>query len=614
MLRSALFFTILLLVNNLFGQQNAYWQQKADYKIKVDFDDKKHKYEGEEWITYTNLSPDTLNRLFFHLYYNAFQPNSMMDVRSRSIVDPDRRVGDRISKLDKDQIGYMHITEIEMDGKKLKNTHEEGTIFEIVLDDFIAPGQEVKLKLKFEAQVPVQIRRSGRNNAEGIDYSMAQWYPKLSEYDVQGWHANPYVAREFYGVWGNFDIEIKINSKFVIGATGVLQNPEEIGHGYAADEPKNKPKKLEWKFKAENVHDFVWAADPDYKHLKQVAPDGTELHFFYQPGEKTSSSWEALPAIMSQALPFMNARYGKYPYPVYSFIQAGDGGMEYPMATLITGNRPINSLVGVAVHEWMHSWYQMILGTNESLYPWMDEGFTSFASTETMDFLVRKGLISGKAGDFIFKPTMDGFGKFTESGMEEAISTHSDHYTTNTAYSVGSYTKGELALVQLNYIVGKEVFDRALLRYFNDWKFKHPTPNDFIRVFEKESNLELDWFKEYWVYTTKTIDYAVDTLMDKNLMLSNRSLLPMPLDVLVTLKNGKKHLYYIPQSIMRGEKKPDVDHDSYTICKDWDWTHPTYMLQIEEKNSEISSIEIDPSYRMMDVNRENNFWKAPLIE
>ncbi len=231
-----------------------------------------------------------------------------------------------------------------------------------------------------------------------------------------------------------------------------------------------------------------------------------------------------------------------------------------------------------------------------------------------MDFLVRKGLISGKASDFIFKPTMDGFGKFTESGMEEAISTHSDHYTTNTAYSVGSYTKGELALVQLNYIVGKEVFDRALLRYYNDWKFKHPTPNDFIRVFEKESNLELDWFKEYWVYTTKTIDYAVDTLMDKNLMLSNRSLLPMPLDVLVTLKNGKKHLYYIPQSIMRGEKKPDVDHDSYTICKDWDWTHPTYMLQIEEKNSEISSIEIDPSYRMMDVNRENNFWKAPLIE
>lgn len=600
-----LFALVIFATSQLKSQ--TYWQQKVDYTINVEFEPKKHQYSGEEKLVYTNNSPDTLNRLFFHLYPNAFQPNSMMDERSRVISDPDKRVGDRIFNLKPNEYGFLKVKSLKLNGKK-QETLEVGTILEVKIDKVILPGTTVTIEVEFEGQSPVQIRRSGRDNAEGVDYSVSQWYPKLCEYDVQGWHANPYIAREFYGVWGNFDVTIEIDGSYVVAATGVLQNPNEIGYGYSDKEIIHKSgKKIKWHFKAENVHDFVWAADTEYKHTTLTRKDGTILHFFYIPGPKTTENWEKFPKIIDEAFNWINKRYGQYPYPVYSFIQGGDGGMEYAMATLITGERPLASLVGVAVHELMHSWYQMVLGTNESLYSWMDEGFTSFASTETMDYLKSKSLIPGKRDSFLFKSTINGFANFQKSGYEEPLTVHSDHFSTNAAFSVGSYTKGQLALVQLDYIVGTKVFDKSLLDYFNKWKFKHPTPNDFIRVFEKNSNLELDWFKEYWVNTTHTIDYAIDSLDDdKNLMLVNKSKMPMPIDLIVTLKNGKKHLYYIPQSIMRGEKEPDLKYDMYTIANDWDWTHQKYTLKLKESKKDIKSIEIDPSYRMVDSNRSNN--------
>ena len=593
--------------------QRGYWQQKVDYDIQVELDDKNHTLSGKEKIEYTNNSPDTLYKMFFHLYYNAFQPGSMMDMKSLNVVDPDRRVGSRISKLKESEIGYCRVSKLKINGKEQNKMVVEGTVLEITLAEPILPGTKNVISLEFESQIPIQIRRTGRDNAEGIDYSMSQWYPKLSEYDYMGWHAEPYVAREFYGVWGNFNVEIELPSKYVVAATGSLVNADEIGYGYSDKEPRRRPKKHNWVFKAENVHDFVWAADPDYKHTTITTDNGTVLHFFYQSGEKTEA-WEQLPAIMSEALNWMNKRYGKYQYPVYSFIQGGDGGMEYPMATLITGNRPLRSLVGVSIHEWLHSWYQMMLGTNESLYAWMDEGFTSFAETETIHYLMEKGLLPGTVAEFPFAETLNGFANFQKSGSEEPLTLHADHFLTNSAYSTSAYTKGKVCLIQLDYIVGKPVFDRALLRYFNDWHFKHPTPDDFFRVFEKESGIELDWFQQYFVNTTLRIDYAVDTLVGKDLYLSNRSRFPMPLDVLVTTNSGKKHLYYIPQSVMRGEKNPDILFDEYTLAPDWNWTNPVYKLQIKEKAGEISKIEIDPSQRMLDVERGNNVLQLKNIE
>jgi len=473
--------------------------------------------------------------------------------------------------------------------------------------------------MAFSSQVPLQIRRSGRNNAESIDYSMAQWYPKLCEYDYQGWHANPYVGREFYGVWGDFDVTLNIDAKYMVGGTGYLQNAEQIGKGYtqnAVTPNPDKNGKLSWHFIAPNVHDFLWAADPDYTHTSLKRPDGLTLHFYYQSNDKTKDNWEALPAIMDKAFDYINKNFGQYDYKQYSFIQGGDGGMEYPMATLITGERNIGSLAGVAVHELMHSWYQMMLATNESLYAWMDEGFTSYASSRVMQHLIEnKILMPGRVAANPQSGNYAGYFNLAKSGFEEPLSTHADHFQTNRAYGLAAYSKGSVFLAQLEYVLGKPIFDQALLRYFYTWKGKHPNVNDFIRVFEKSSQLELDWYKEYFYHTTLTVDYAVNNVssMENNtlVILERKGKVPMPVDIVITKKDGTKMGYTIPLQIMRGAKGADLPGINWIVSTDWAWTNPQYSLNLPIKLYDILNIEIDPSERMADIERINNVWNNP---
>ncbi|NNE26531.1 MAG: M1 family metallopeptidase [Saprospiraceae bacterium] len=611
-MRHILLFAILLF-SILLKSQDYRWQQAVEYDMNIDMNVENFKFTGEQTIKYTNNSPDTLQKIFYHLYFNAFQPGSMMDVRSRTISDPDGRVGDRISKLKDNEIGYHRIDELKQDGEMVRY-HVEGTILEVDLTNPILPGETTKLEMKFNSQVPVQIRRSGRDNREGISLSMAQWYPKLCEYDYQGWHANPYVGREFHGVWGDFNVSIKIDRKYTVAASGLVRNPQKMGHGYSDKNTKKKKlfgkKKLTWEFHAERVHDFVWAADPDYTHLMQTTDAGTALHYFFQANERTTENWENLHAAMNEAEKFMNERYGTYPYPTYAFIQGGDGGMEYPMATLITGERSFPSLVGVSIHEWMHSWYQMVLATNESLYSWMDEGFTSFATAEVMNHLRKKGYISGEVREDPHVNTVKGFARWASTGKDEALTTHADHFTSNRAYGIAAYTKGNVFLKQLSYIMGDEAFYKALKRYFNEWQFKHPNPNDFIRVMEKTSGLELDWYKEYFVQTTHTIDYGIKDVLPSEggtiVVLEKIGYMPMPMDITVYLKNGTKKFYYIPLRIMRGEKGRDIFEGK--LEKDWPWTHPEYELYIDVSPDEIEKILIDESTRFSDVDYNNNVW------
>jgi hypothetical protein len=587
------------------------WQQFVEYEMEIDFNVNNHTFDGSQNLRYTNNSPDTLDRVFYHLYFNAFQPGSMMDVRSRTISDPDRRVGARINSLNENEIGYQRVTNLIQDGKPV-DFITEGTILEVDLITPILPGQTSVFEMTFKGQVPIQIRRSGRNNSEGIDYSMAQWYPKMAEYDYQGWHANPYIGREFYGVWGNYDVKINIDKTYIIGGTGVLMNAEDIGYGYTADKGISstaKGDKLEWHFVAENVHDFMWAADPDYTHTSIDTKSGTTLHFFYQENERTKDNWEQLPKAMAAALEFMNKNYGKYPYPVYSFVQGGDGGMEYPMATLITGERNYASLVGVSIHEWMHSWYHMILGNNESLYPWMDEGFTSFASAETMNYLREINILNGNVRDNPHENSLRGLINFNSTGREEPLSTHADHYSTNRAYGVGAYTKGQVFLKQLEGIIGEKAFRSGLLRYFNTWKFKHPNANDFIRIMEKESGLELDWYKEYMVYTTKTADYSVDSVYSSGnrsiISLSKNGSMPLPIDVTIVTIDNKEHIYNIPLRIMRGDKSAKTS-SPIKVAQDWPWVYPNYDLEVDIPLSNIKSVHIDKEYTFGDANRSDN--------
>lgn len=587
-----------------FGQPER-WQQSVKYTMDIDFNIKKHLITGTQNLEYTNNSPDTLNKVYYHLYFNAFKPNSMMDVRSSGIIDPDPRVTNRIGKLIQSEQGYQKIKSLKMNGNGVIFKPME-TVLEVTLKEPILPHSTVTFEMVFEAQIPLQIRRSGRFNKEGIEYSFSQWYPKMCNYDYQGWHAHPYVGREFYGIFGNFDVKITLPSNYVIGATGILQNKEEIGYGYSNKEPQKRPQSQTWHFKADNVHDFVWAADPDYRHIVHQCEDGTVIRCFFEPGERTTENWEKLPTIIEEAFNFINPRYGKYPYSEYAFIQGGDGGMEYPMATLITGERSLISLVGVSVHELVHSWYQGVLATNESLYHWMDEGFTNYVSAEVMNHLRSKHLIPGEVVENPHLQTIKGYINFAQSGREEPMIIHADHFQTNTAYGVASYTKGEVFLEQLRYIIGTEAFEKGMLRYFDTWKFKHPNANDFIRIMEKTGGIELDWFKEYFVHTTHTIDYSIDEVKGNKITFGKKGIMPMPVDFILKLKNGEEMRATIPLIMMRGVKKNDALFTENRELKPWPWTHPTYTVELEVDVDEIEYIEIDPSGRMADINRSNN--------
>lgn len=611
------------------------WQQKIKYKMDVTMNVQTNILKGKQVIEYTNNSPDTLKWVYFHLYWNAFQPNSMMDVRNRELgrrvvngrTDWEARVADRIAKLTPEEQGYQKVSLVRLNGRP-QRTEQYETILKVVLDKPILPKNKVVFDTEFEAQVPVQIRRSGRDNAEGVRFSMSQWYPKMSEYDHEGWHPTPYIAREFYGVWGDFEVNLSINKDYVVAASGYLQNPQEIGHGYEAQGSKvTRPAgdMLTWKFLAPNVHDFVWAADPQYTHVSKKVRDGLVLHAFYKISpellakqfENMSASlksrygnkadnfiasyrkeWENVLELASSALPYMDKTFGPYPYKQYSFIQGGDGGMEYPMATLLKGAGE-----DVVIHEWMHSWYQMMLGTNESLYPWMDEGFTTYAEERTKAWL-------HQSTGFPFAETYASYYSLVKSGVEEPLSTHADHFDSRYGYTNSSYNKGAVFLEQLGYIIGAGNRDKLLLEYYRKYRFKHPELNDFIRLAEDVSGLQLDWYPQFFVNSTKTIDYGIDSLWQEGtkikVRMRNFGKVPMPIDLVLSFKDGRKHLAYIPQYLMFGAKPAEDPAIPRSVHEAWRWTHPNYIVEVEGKLADLKQIEIDPSQRLADVDRRNN--------
>jgi len=615
----------------LFAQPER-WQQQINYKIDASLDVQKNTVKGTEEILYTNNSTDTLRKVYFHMYWNAFQPNSNMDARSRElgkntftsrrgdeVKDWDMRVRDRIQNLKPEEYGIQKVNTITINGKSQQLIEHE-TILEVVLTQPILPKSVVKMNVQFEAQVPVQIRRSGRDNKEGVRYSMSQWYPKMVEYDYQGWNTNPYIAREFYGVWGNYDVTLRMDKNYMVGGTGVLQNPTA---------PLDKDGNKVWNFKGNTIHDFVWFADNNFKHLSKEVRKGLTLHVYYKAKDaKADSAWANVLWAAEKALPFMEQKMGTYPYPQYSFIQGGDGGMEYAMATLLVGPS-----LGTAFHEWIHSWYQHVLGTNESLFAWMDEGFTSYGEEmvshyyET-NFATQSPYISeaakkqiqvnldrqSKLLPAVQNSNYSGYIALAKSGFEEPMSTHADHFNTNYAYSSAAYAKGGTFLGVLGYMMGEAKRDQLMLNYYNTWKFKHPNVNDFIRVAEKTSGLQLQWLKEYWVNSTKTIDYGLNDIQVSGnaalISIQRLGKFPMPIEVVVTYKDGSSELHYIPLDLMLGGKAQEgsmkqINHP------EWKWTHPTYTFESTQPLGAIKSIEIDPSQRMPDINRSNNKIEIP---
>lgn len=563
------------------------WQMAADYEMQIQLDTATHQYNGEMTLKWTNNSPDDHTRAYFHLFFNAFQPGSMMDVRSRTISDPDPRVGDRIAALPESEWGWLDIHALTVNGKPANFVHD-GTILDVQLPNVVRAGKKATFTVKWKAQVPRQIRRSGWMNKEGIEYSMTQWYPKLCEYDHNGWHTDPYIGREFHGIWSQYEVDIDVPEGYIVGGTGT-QEPVTIENGRSL-----------YHFKADDVIDFAWAADPDYQHQDTLV-DGTVLHFYHQPDTAYDAAWAQLPKYTARAFRFLEDLIGPYPYPQYSVIQGGDGGMEYPMATLITGNRSLRSLVGVTVHEMAHSWFQALIATNESLYEFLDEGFTSYATSLCMDNLFADGM----GGPHRY--SYGGYINQALSGNEEPLITHADHYTTNRAYGIGAYSKGEVLMAQLAVVIGTEARDQGLRNYFQKWSFKHPGIIDFKRVMEETSGLELDWYFQYFVNSTHTIDYGVQSLLNQGdsiaVDLVRIGGMPMPIDVQVVFDNGDQENYHIPLVMMRGNRPLT---SSEILAEDWAWVDPNYTLNIPAIGRKVTSVEIDSKRFMADVDRNNN--------
>ena len=604
---------VLVTSSTAFAQNQSYWQQHVDYTMDVTMDVKTHQYTGTQQLVYTNNSPDALTRVYYHLFFNAFQPGSEMDARLQSIADPDGRMMEdkksRISTLSPEEMGYLHVTSLKQNGMSV-DFKEVGTVLVVELETPIKAGEKATFDMVFNGQIPIQIRRSGRDSKEGVALSMSQWYPKLAEYDFEGWHADPYIAREFHGVWGNFDVKLTIDKTYTVGGTGYLQNPQEIGHGYEAPGTKiakQKDKTLTWHFKAPMVHDFMWAADPEYVHDTLKVEDGPTLHFLYKNKKEIGENWKNLQPKAAEMMTFFSKNIGKYPYEQYSIIQGGDGGMEYAMSTLITGERKFGSLVGVTAHEMAHSWFQHILASNESKHEWMDEGFTSFISSLYMNEYM------GEKKDNPFEGAYKGYYYLVKSGKEQPQTTHADRYAENMPYSIAAYSKGEIFLSQLGYVIGQDKLMETIKKYYQDFAFKHPTPNDIKRSAEKVSGIELDWYLTDWTQTTNTIDYGIKTVAAEGektkVTLERIGQMPMPIDVLVVYEDGTQETYYAPLRMMYGEKENPYSNLQRTVLPDWAWAYPSYDFTINKPFASVKAIVIDPSQLMADVNGENNVWQ-----
>ena len=594
-------FLLLAFVQLSFSQN--YWQQHVEYFMDINMDVSDFTFSGKQKLIYTNNSPDTISKVYYHLFFNAFRPGSQMDIRSRTIKDPDSRVGNRIFELNPKDYGSLDIVSLEQNGKEIVFEQKE-TILLVRLEKPLLPGKKTELSMVFVGQVPLQIRRSGKMNKEGVHLTMTQWFPKLAEYDFEGWHPNPYIAREFHGVWGDYTVNITIDKSYVIGGTGYLKNANEIGHGYSDKNKEKKEETLTWEFYAPNVHDFAWAADPDYVHDIQQSESGVDLHFFYKP-DAGEENWKKLQEDALGLLDYFEENIGPYPWKQYSVIQGGDGGMEYAMCTMITGKRSYPSLFGVTAHELAHSWFQHILANNEAKHPWMDEGFTEYITS-----LAEKSVF-GKPSLFPHKSSYDSYYMINKIQLqnpaltiEQPLTIHSDRYDYNFTYGASSYSKGAVFLSQLGYIIGKENLSKTIKRYYNEFKFKHPTPNDFKRVAEIVSDLELEWYLNDWTRTTNKVDYDLNLFEkdSRNLSIKRIGRIPMPLEILVSFRDGSTAMYYIPIDLMQGNKTFDND---IIILEPWSWVNADYIFKIQG-NKKVLKIEIDPSKRLADVNQLKN--------
>ena len=590
-----------------------YWQQRVDYVIRASLDTASRTLRGEERVTYHNNSPDTLRYLWLQLDQNLFRTDS----RGHRVMDQRGRYGAGGAE------GGVRILKVTTPAASARGrapasvalTHlVNGTVMRVDLDRPLAPGARRALEIGWSFPFGPNRSRMGIEDIDGgTTYEVAQWYPRLAVYDdMRGWNTEQYYGQgEFYLEYGSFDVSLTVPADLLLAATGTLRNPEAVltatqrrrlAQARASDttvvirgrdevgDPASRPRTefgtLTWRFTADSVRDFAWAASRTFVWDAVGVNEGRTLAMsFYPPSADTL--WKDATRYAKQALEYYSAQWAPYPYPFASNIRGVEGGMEYPM--IVFCNRPTpETLYSVTTHELGHTWFPMVVGSNERRYAWMDEGFNEFINYyDWIDRLGRPPEHRGSIRDYLL---------MAKSGHERPIMSFADQLPADLV-SPAAYDKPALALRLLrDEVLGPNRFDPAFREYFRRWAYRHPTPADFFRTIEDAAGEDLSWFWRAWFYSTAQLDQAVDSValadssgVESRIFLRNLGGIPMPVELALLLDDGSTVPLRLPAEI---------------------WFHGDRYMAIVPGPRKVNGVTIDPNGVYPDVRRENNRWPA----
>lgn len=534
-----------------------YWQQRVDYEIRATLDPASQTITASETITYANHAPDTLRFVWLQLDQNLFAPGS----RGGQAFPQEARFGGG------GFVGGYSIARVAAGGRELE-TRIEDTLMRVDLAEPLPPGGTASFSIDWSFRIPEH--GADRMGRDGDLYLIAQWYPRLAVYDdVDGWNTMPYLGQgEFYLEYGDFTVALTVPAAYLVGATGVLENTgdvltaaqqERLAAARQGSEVVNVVTEAEqggdaairpattgtatWRFRAENVRDFAWAASPDFVWDATSAGD-VLIHALYRP---QATDWREAAAMTRHSIGFYSELLGEYPYPTATAIEGPVFGMEYPMVVFVGGVEEREALFDVLDHEWGHMWFPMVVGSDERRYAWMDEGIDTFIN-----------LLSKAAYFPESQPVLQNVAQYAAAIRvfpEQPISEAPDRFVAGSpALGIAGYIKPAVMLSALRALAGEEAFDSALARYFQVWSFKHPQPADFYRFMGDQLGRELDWFWNNWIYTTGTNDMAIlgvdqnqaDGAWTVTVSVDQRGDLLMPAQVVGRTESGATDTVTIP--------------------------------------------------------------------
>ncbi|HET7614904.1 MAG TPA: M1 family metallopeptidase, partial [Gemmatimonadaceae bacterium] len=550
-----------------------YWQQRADYRITAILDSARNELRGEETIHYVNHSPDSLPYVWMFVEQNLCAPNSITNQLDQP---PLVFLGTSFDFSCQGFRGGGNLESLRVNGVDAKRT-VYGTTMRVDLARALAPGAAINIEAKWHFNVPPQ--GGGRMGHDGPLYEMAQWYPRMVVYDdVRGWNHEPYIgAGEFYLEYGDFDVSLTVPASYIVAATGELVNAEQvltptqrtrlvaarksatpiaiITRDEAGNMEKTRPRvyavgelsalyphsSLTWHYSARNVRDFAFAAGPNFL-WDASGYNGILIESLYRP---SADKWSEVNRMGREAIKYYSEQWYPYPWSHATTIEGPIEGMEYPMLTFTPNSPTREDQQWVIAHEFGHEWFPMMVGSNERLYPWMDEGFNTFIDLAN----AAKYFAGTPYGDSIEVHPLHLYAEHAKPGEEQPLITNPTQV--RDLFWVG-YQKPALMMQTLRYeVLGKDRFDAAFRSYIRAWAFKHPTPADFFRMMRDESGMDLDWFWRGWIYSTARLDQAVDSVgvnpeAETLVYLSNRGTMVMPLEMTLTFVDGSQSTVKLP--------------------------------------------------------------------